>query len=76
MLIVSACFGTQTCIHMKANALNDIYFFGRMLYNEFLQNIHLVPESNINITPFYDPFKLQIQINGEIGSVLDLIHTT
>ena len=33
MLIVRARFGVQTCIHMKANTLNDIYFFGRMLYN-------------------------------------------
>ena len=32
---------------MKANTLNDIYFFGRMLYNEFLQNVHLGPKSNI-----------------------------
>ena len=46
VLIVRACFGAQTCIHMKANTLNDIYFFGRMLYNEFLQNVHLVPKSN------------------------------
>ena len=45
VLIVKACFGAQTCIHMKANTLNDIYFFGRMLYNEFLQNVHLVPKS-------------------------------
>ena len=45
VLIVRACFGAQTCIHMKANTLNDIYFFGRMLYNEFLQNVHLVPKS-------------------------------
>ena len=49
MLIVRACFGAQTCIHMKANTLNDIYFFGRMLYNEFLQNVHLGPKSNIII---------------------------
>ena len=47
VLIVRVCFGAQTCIHMKVNTLNDIYFFGRMLYNEFLQNVHLVPESNI-----------------------------
>ena len=46
VLIVRACFGAQTCIHMKANTLNDIYFFGRMLYNDFLQNVHLVPKSN------------------------------
>ena len=50
VLIVRACFGAQTCIHMKANTLNDIYFFGRMLYNEFLQNVHLVPKSIIRAT--------------------------
>ena len=49
VLIVRACFGAQTCIHMKANTLNDIYFFGRMLYNEFLQNVHLGPKSTIII---------------------------
>ena len=49
VLIVRACLGAQTCIHMKANTLNDIYFFGRMLYNEFLQNVHLVPESIITL---------------------------
>ena len=49
VLIVRACFGAQTCVHIKANTLNGIYFFGRMLYNEFLQNVHLVPKSTTSI---------------------------
>ena len=49
VLIVRACFGAQTCIHIKVNTLNDINFFGRVLCNEFLQNFHLVPKSTINM---------------------------
>ena len=60
VLIVRACFGAQTCIHMKANTLNDIYFFGRMLYNEFLQNVHLGPKSNNTLVCLQRPSILMV----------------
>ena len=64
VLIVRACFGAQTCIHMKANTLNDIYFFGRMLYNEFLQNVHLVPKSN-NIPSFSNTTSTALKMSAQ-----------